>query len=355
MEAKHLSPQTDNPSVLFSSFTQGHLQLTNRVVLPPMCQWEAGDDGYPTAYHFAHYGSRAVGGVGMQILEATAVEARGRISPNDLGIWTDQQGETLAKLADCIKDLGSVPAMQLGHSGNKARPGTGRAVGPVGEAFSDRYEAPEELTAEGIDQVTEAFAEGARRASKAGFKALELHAAHGYLLHQFLSPIMNTRKDQFGGSTENRLRFPLEVIRRCRERISDSTTLMIRVSGSEYSERGYQMDEMIEMGQAFRDAGVEIIHVSSGGALPVAPPVYPGYQLELSRQLRQGTGLPTIAVGRLETPELAEFALREGYCDLVAVGRALMRDPNWAVGAALTLGDVPPVSDNLNKLFMPKT
>lgn len=338
--------------VLFTPWDGAGCRLRNRIVLPPMCQWSATPDGLATDYHLAHYATRATAGVALVILEATAVEPRGRISGRDLGIWSAEQEAGLSRIAAAITAAGSVPAIQLGHAGRKAWPGGGEPVAPSALPFSDRYGVPVALDARGIDQVIDAFVAGARRAVDCGFAAVELHTAHGYLLHQFLSPLANQRTDGFGGSPERRRRLPLQVTRAVRQVLPPGTLLLVRVSAVEYSDQGYTLEEMVETARELGRAGAHIIHVSSGGSVPAAPRQWPGYQLAYARAIRHGAELPVIAVGRLETPALAEFSLREGYCDLVAVGRGQLRDPHWPTRAALALEHEPPVPDNLRQLFI---
>lgn len=338
-------------SLLFSPYSWRGVSFKNRLVLPPMCQYQATEDGYPTTYHLLHYGGKAMGGVGTVILEATPVTPEGRISGNDIGIWEDGQVPGLAKLADAIACYGSVPGIQLGHAGRKAWPGVQRAVAPSALAFAPERLTPEALTTEEVEELIKSFVKAAERAVKAGFKMLELHGAHGYLIHQFFSPLSNKRTDRFGGNTENRMRFSLEIAEGIRKVIPETTLLTIRTSGTEYAACGYTSVEMTTWLKALKEAGVDMIHVSAGGGSMVAPPVWPGYQLSYARKAREDSRLPVIGVGLL-TPELAEFALQEGYCDFVAIGRGLLKNPNWAWDAAMTLEGVPLVPDNLRRFFI---
>ncbi len=341
------SPQ----SLLFTPFEVKGLVLRNRIVLPPMCQWQAHEDGIVRPYHIAHYGQVAIGGTGMIIVEATAVEKRARIRGEDLGLWSDDQVKGMSDLVSVMVEYGAVPAIQLGHAGRKAyRRGT-RAVAPSAIAFSERYKVPDEMTHKDIEDVRTSFVNAAVRAEKAGFRALELHAAHGYLLNQFLSPISNRRSDEFGGSMEARLRFPLSVVSAVRSAIKDETVLIIRVSAVEYSDEGYALDDMVSMCRAFKDAGVDIIHVSSGGSVSVTPPTWPGYQLGFARTIRHATGIPVIGVGLVTTADLAELALREGYCDLIAIGREMLRNPNFPLHAAVQFGDALPIKESLERVY----
>jgi NADPH2 dehydrogenase len=334
-------------ALLFAPLDVKGARIRNRIVVPPMCQWQAADDGVVRPYHLAHYGQFAIGGAGMIIVEATAVERRARIRGEDLGLWSDDHIKGMSELAGVMVEYGALPAIQLGHAGRKAYRGGTRAVAPSAVAFSESYEAPDEMTHGDIDTVRQSFVDAAVRAEKAGFRALELHGAHGYLLHQFLSPISNRRSDEFGGSAEGRLRFPLSVAGAVRRAIKQSTVLMIRVSAVEYSPDGYTLDDMIGMCRAFKQAGVDIVHVSSGGSVSVAPPSWPGYQLGFARAIRDAVEMPVIGVGLVNTPDLAEFALREGFCDLVAVGREMLRNPNFPLRAAAQLGAALPIREDL--------
>jgi len=332
-----------NNALLFSPKEIQGVSLRNRVVMPPMCQYAGDADGGVKAYHLAHYGARSLGGVGLVIVEATAVHPDGRISLADIGIWDDSHPAGLRQLALSISEHGAVPGIQLAHAGRKAGKGVHRRVAPTSLSFSPEMGLPEELSATEISTIVDAFADAAERAASAGFKVLEIHAAHGYLIHEFLSPIANQRNDHYGGSADNRQCFLLEVVAACRARIPAEIVLSVRLSGSEYSEFGYSLDELCGVGQNLHLAGIGLLHISSGGNLPTPPEVWPGYQLPLAQAVKRAVPLPVIGVGLLKSPEFAEFALREGYCDLVAVGRALLSDPHWAIKAATTLNATLPI------------
>ena len=334
---------------LFDTYELRGLKLKNRVVMPPMCQYVATVDGAPTDWHYVHYGARAIGGAGLIIVEATAVESRGRLSGNDLGIWNDGQIEGLKRLVQVCQRHGATVGIQLGHGGRKAWPGPERLVAPSAIPFLEGQSVPVELSAVELEAVVKAFVEGARRAVAAGFEAVELHGAHGYLIHQFLSPHSNHRADEHGGALENRLRFPLEVVRAVKAAIPEKTALFIRVSADEYAEDGYTTDEMVEMCRAFRRAGVDLIHVSTGGNVPKSPTVWPGYQVPYAERIRKEVGAPVIAVGKLDSPQLAESAIRQGQADLVAVGRGMLRDPHWMIHAALALGVEAPIPESYKR------
>ena len=342
-------------SLLFSPYKLRGTTFKNRIVLPPMCQWLSDAQGAVLPYHLAHYGQRAIAGTAMIIVEAPAVEERGRISGRDLGLWSDKHVEGMSRLAETIAEFGCVPGIQLGHAGRKAWIDGPRAVAPSAVQFSHEHQLPEAMSMHDIEQAAHAFRDAAVRASDAGFRLLEMHAAHGYLIHQFLSPISNKRTDEFGGSTENRLRFALMVAREIRSAVPPEVLLAARVSATEYHEEGYSMDEMTLMCRQLVEAGCDIIHVSSGGSVSTAPSQWPGYQLGYAAKIRSALlDVPVIGVGRLESAELAEFALREGFCDFVAVGREMLRNPNWPSHAALRLSAKVPVVEPLAKQFQPE-
>ena len=270
-------------SLLFSPIKLGTVQLRNRIVLPPMCQYAASEAGLPTAYHVAHYGARALGGLGLAILEATAVTPDGRISGNDLGLWSDKHAEALSSVAQVITENDCVPGIQLNHAGRKAWVGTHKRLAPSAIAFSQDYSIPEEMTLGEIRKTTTAFASAAKRAADAGFKVIELHAAHGYLIHEFLSPLSNTRTDAYGGSASNRARFLVEVVEQCNTILPNDCALIVRLSGSEYSPEGYDLNEITSLIKILYEHGVKSIHMSTGGNLSIRPDVWPGYRSEERR------------------------------------------------------------------------
>jgi NADPH2 dehydrogenase len=323
---------------LFDSFALKGLTLKNRIMMSPMCQYQANEDGTVTDWHFVHYGARAVGGVGLIMVEASGVEARGRISTRDVGIWSDEHIPGLSRIVEFCKSFGAKTAIQLAHAGTKAETPE-QNVAPSAFTHFERYQTPKELTKEEIAGIVDAFKQAAVRAVKAGFDTVEIHGAHGYLINQFLSPLTNKRSDEYGGALENRVRFPLEVIRAVRSVLPDDMPLLMRVSAVEYSEEGYSLEEMIEIVKLLKGAGVDMVDVSSGGSLPVSPPaVYPGYQLQYAEAIKKGAEIPTIAVGMLGHASLAEEAVRNGRADVIAVARELLRNPHFAKTAALELG-----------------
>jgi NADPH2 dehydrogenase len=336
-------------SILFSPTELGSIKLRNRIVLPPMCQYSADENGTANNYHFTHYGVRALSGAALCIVEATAVTADGRISGADLGLWSEQHIEPLSQLAQSIACFGSVPGIQLGHAGRKAWSGIESPVAPSAIPFSDQHRTPLALTADDVRGTTLDFAAAARRAVEAGFKVLELHAAHGYLIHEFLSPLSNRRTDAYGGSMENRHRFLLETADECLQVLSEDSVLIVRISATEYDEAGYSLEEMAALSRSLEAKGVAAIHVSTGGNVPLRPAVWPGYQLPYAKAIREAVGIPVIGVGLLGTPDLAEYALQQGACDMVAVGRAYLHDPHWAITAARAFCAELPIPEAMQK------
>jgi NADPH2 dehydrogenase len=323
---------------LFSGFQCRDLVLSNRVVMPPMCQYKATTEGFPTDWHLVHYGARAAGGAGLIVQEATAVEARGRLSENDLGIWHDDHVEPLRRLVEFCREQGAKVAIQLAHGGRKSWAGGEPIVGPTIVPFKEGDAVPVALDAAGIEQVIAAFQAGARRAVAVGYDAIELHGAHGYLINQFLSPYSNTRRDEWGGDLEGRLAFLRRITVAVREVMPAGMPLFLRVSAHEYVEGGLRPADLAEVTRRLQPLGLDLIDVSSGGAVPKAPERYPGYQVPFAQQIRQETGMPVMAVGRLENPFLAEACVRNGWADLVCVGRGMLVDAYWPAHAAQQLG-----------------
>lgn len=341
--------KTDPGALSFSPLCIKNLRLRNRLVLPPMCQYGASEDGLVTPYHVAHYGARALGGMGLVLLEATAIHPDGRISGNDLGLWSREQIPGLRNVTEVINYNGAVPGIQIAHAGRKAWRSVKRLVAPSAIAFSRDHAVPDALMTAEIAELVQDFTQTALNAWEAGFRVIEIHAAHGYLLHEFLSPLANTRTDEYGGSHENRLRLLREVVRSCRHTLPEEAVLTVRISGAEFSGHAqeYTPDDAVRIAAVIADEGLDAIHVSAGGVLPVRPNVWPGYQLGYAKQVKQAVAVPVIGVGVLGKPELVEFALRERYCDLVAVGRAALADPHWPIRAARTLGAELPVPEHM--------
>ena len=322
--------------MLFDSFSIGRLTLRNRIVMPPMCMYSAGQDGLATDWHFIHYTARAVGQVGLIIVEATGVEDRGRISANDLGLWNDEQTESMKKLVHAIHRQGSAAAIQLNHAGRKSEVAYLTPVSSSTEPFSDQYRIPYSLTQAEISQVAELFAGAARRAVTAGFDAIEIHAAHGYLLNQFLSPLVNKRQDQYGGTPGNRVRFLGEVLTAVRAVVPQDIPVWVRVSAEEYDQAGNHVEDVAEMLNMIKDKGLAAIHASSGGVTPAQVRAYPGYQIGFAAAVRERTGLPVIGGGLIAEPQQAEQVVKAGI-DLVFIGRELLRNPYWPLHAASAL------------------
>jgi 2,4-dienoyl-CoA reductase-like NADH-dependent reductase (Old Yellow Enzyme family) len=339
-------------SILFTPASFRDVTLRNRVVVAPMCEYSSAD-GFANDWHFVHLGSRAVGGAGLVITEATAVEARGRISPQDLGIYLDEHVEALARINAFMKGQGAATGIQLAHAGRKAstlRPWDGHGqilpkdggwttIAPSAIPFSDIYPIPEALTKEGIEEVLKAFRKAAERSLAAGFEVIELHAAHGYLLHQFLSTVSNKRTDGYGGSFTNRVRLTIETVNAIREVWPERLPLFVRISASDWVEGGWDLEQSIELAKLLHGLGVDLIDCSSGGNLSHAKiEVGPGYQVPFAAEIRKQTGIPTGAVGLITSPTQAESILRTGQADLIFLARELLRDPYWPRRAAHELG-----------------
>lgn len=338
---------------LFEPFKLREVTFGNRIVVSPMCQYSS-VDGLANEWHFVHLGSRAVGGPGLVLTEAASVLPEGRISPQELGIWKDDHIEPLVRIVRFIHEQGSVAGIQLAHAGRKAstyRPWEGqgsipeakggwrRIVAPSALAFADDYGVPEPLNEEGIHEVVHGFEEAARRASESGFRLLEIHAAHGYLLHQFLSPLSNQRKDRYGGSLDNRSRLLREVVKAVRNRWPERLPLFVRISATDWVEGEWDIDQSVELSRALHPLGVDLIDCSSGGSLPsVRIPSGPGYQTAFAECIRREAGMPTAAVGAITAPAQADHIIRSGQADLVVLARELLRDPYWPLRAARELG-----------------
>ncbi len=341
-------------SVLFSPYRVGGLELRNRIVIAPMCQYSA-EEGCATDWHVIHLGNLAFSGAGLLIIEATAVSPEGRISPYDLGLWSGETEEALGRVIGIVRRYSGMPiAIQLGHAGRKAStrvPWEGGQQIPPGEDLgwqtvapsavpflADEY-PPAALDAGGMTRIREAFADSARRAARLELDAIQIHAAHGYLLHQFLSPVSNAREDAYGGSLENRMRFPLEVFDAVRQATPADKPVSVRVSGTDWVEGGWNIDDTIAFAKALQSRGCSAIHVSSGGSTTKQRiPAGPGYQVPLARAVKAATNLPTIAVGLITSYDQAEAIVGTGDADLVAVARTILYDPRWPWHAAAHFG-----------------
>jgi 2,4-dienoyl-CoA reductase-like NADH-dependent reductase (Old Yellow Enzyme family) len=328
------------------------LTLANRLVVSPMCQYSS-VDGFSNDWHLVHLGSRAVGGAAAVFTEATAVTADGRISPHDLGVWTDAHVEGLARIARFVAAQGAIPGIQLAHAGRKAsttRPWEGsqgipqqlggwQVVGPTGAPFSAAYPTPRPLAAAELGAIVDAFRAAARRALDAGFAIVEIHAAHGYLLHEFLSPLVNARTDDYGGSFDNRARLCLEVASAVRGVWPDRLPVWVRISASDWTAGGWDIDQSVELASRLRDRGVDLIDCSSGGAIPdAAIPLAPGYQVPFAARIRCEAKIATGAVGLITEPAQADAIISSGEADVVLMARELLRDPYWLLHAAEVLG-----------------
>lgn len=347
-----VSDATEVAAHLFAPLHIRGIQIPNRVMVSPMCQYSC-ENGFANDWHLVHLGSRAVGGAGLVMAEASAVEARGRISPWDLGIWTDEHMEPVARIARFLKNRGSVPGIQLAHAGRKAStdvpwrgtrslaPSEGgwEPVAPSPIPLDIGHPVPIELTIPEIRLIVEAFAAAAQRAFNAGFEVIELHGAHGYLIHEFLSPLSNQRSDGYGGSFENRIRFALEVIQAVRGVWPERLPLFLRISATDWADGGWTLDDSVELARAVRKRGVDLIDCSSGGTVPhTSIPANPGYQVPFSERIRRETGILTGAVGLITEPFQADTIIRGGMADLLLLAREFLREPYWPIKAAQALG-----------------
>jgi len=341
-------------SALFQPLTMRATTMRNRLWASPMCQYSVEKkDGVPTEWHVVHLGSIARGGAGLVMAEATAVLPEGRISAWDTGIWNDEQRDAFARVVDFIHSQGAMAAMQLAHAGRKASverewEGTGtqpadaggwQSMAPSAVAF-EGYAPPRELTLEEIAEVVTAFGEAARRSLEAGFDVVEVHAAHGYLLHQFLSPLANERTDQYGGSLENRARLLMECVREVRSVVGEDVPVMVRFSATDWIEPdGWTLDDTVTVAGWVRDAGVDMIDVSSGGIAPgIAITTGPGYQVPFAQAIRERAGIPVVAVGQITEAQQAESLVASGTVDAAMAGRQFLRDPHFGLRAAHELG-----------------
>lgn len=340
-------------SVLFSPIKIRSIQFKNRIAVSPMCMYSS-EDGFANDWHLVHLGSRAVGGAGLVVCEATAVSPEGRITPNDLGIWKDEQVEGLKRITHFLEAHGAVPGIQLAHAGRKAShssPWTGGKVVPADEGgwqtvapsaipFKEGEPEPQALDKKGIEKVLTDFKGAAQRALEAGFKVVEIHAAHGYLIQEFLSPISNQRTDEYGGSFENRIRLLQQVVENVRAVWPEEYPLFVRISATDWTEGGWTADESVDLAIALKDMGVDLIDCSSGGNVAKADiPAEPGYQVPFAERIREETGMLTAAVGLIAEAKLAEAIVLGGKADLVFLGREILRNPYFPLKAAKVLGE----------------
>lgn len=339
-------------SKLFEKLRLRGVEFRNRLWVSPMCQYSS-VDGMPTDWHLVHLGSRAVGGAGLVIVEATAVSPEGRISPDDSGIWSDAHSEAFKRITGFIKGQGSVAGIQLAHAGRKASTyapwkGSGKigiadggwqVVAPSPIKFTDDFPEPREMTETDIEKVIADFVAAAKRAVDVGFEVIEIHAAHGYLFHEFLSPLSNMRTDIYGGSLENRMRLPIETARQVREAVPEQLPIFVRISATDWMENGWDLEQSVEFCRRLKNIGIDLIDVSSGGNVPDAKiPVGPGYQVEFAREIRKQARIMTGAVGMITDSHQAEDILQRGDADAILVAREFLRDPYFAISAAQELG-----------------
>jgi 2,4-dienoyl-CoA reductase-like NADH-dependent reductase (Old Yellow Enzyme family) len=346
------------PSMLLSPLRLREVTLRNRIAVSPMCEYSS-RDGFANDWHLVHLGSRAVGGAGLILTEAAAVTADGRISPHDLGIYDDAHVEMLARIFAFCEQQGAVAGMQLAHAGRKAstgRPWEGGGPVPLADggwtpvwapsavAFRDGWQVPRAMAKADIARVVAAFAAAASRVAAAGGKAIEIHAAHGYLLHEFLSPLSNRRDDDYGGSFDNRMRFLREVVAAVRQVWPERFPLLVRISATEWTEGGWTVEDSVALARDLAKRGVDLIDCSTGGNVAHATiPLGPGYQVPFAERVRRDAGIPTGAVGLINDPQQAEQILQSGRADLIVVARQFLRDPYWPLHAAQALGDTPSV------------
>ena len=337
---------------LFEPLRLRGVTFRSRIFVSPMCMYSA-EDGVPNDWHLVHLGSRAVGGAALVIAEATGVSPEGRISPGDTGLWNGAQVDAFRRITAFVSAHGSVPGLQLAHAGRKASThvpwkggralsaaeGAWTTLAPSAVPFDDGYSTPREMTLSDMDRVTAEFAAAARRAVEAGFEVVEVHAAHGYLLHEFLSPLSNRRTDSFGGPLENRMRFPLRVAGAAREAFPADRPVFVRISATDWADGGWDLAQSTVFAHRLRELGVDLVDCSSGGLVPYAKvAVGPGYQVPFAEAIRRDAGIPTAAVGMITEPAQAEEILATGKADAILMARAFLRDPYWPLHAAKALG-----------------
>ena len=338
-------------SHLFSPLKIRAIELKNRITVSPMCQYSS-KNGFPTDWHLVHLGSYAVGGAGLILTEATAVSPEGRISPDDAGIWNDEQANAYKRITAFIKSQNSIPGIQLAHAGRKASTyspwkGTGEVkienggwltLAPSPIPFADNFPLPKEMNENDIKLVINQFADAAKRSVDAGFEVIELHFAHGYLVHEFLSPLSNKRTDQYGGNLQNRCRFAIELAKSVRKIIPDGTPLFARISSTDWVEGGWDIDQSIQLAVWLKEVGVELIDCSSGGNISNAKiPIGPGYQIPFAEKIKNQANILTGGVGLITTAEQAEQIINSAQADIVLLAREMLRDPYWALHAAIKL------------------
>ena len=336
---------------LFSSLKIRNVELKNRIVVSPMCQYSS-NDGFPTDWHLVHLGSRAVGGAGLIFTEATAVSSEGRISPDDAGIWNDQQANAYKRITSFIKSQNAVPGIQLAHAGRKAStysPWKGKGeikienggwhtLAPSPIPFAENFPRPKEMSEEDIKLVIDQFINAVKRSISSGFEVIELHFAHGYLVHEFCSPISNQRKDKYGGTLENRCRFAIEISKSVRQVIPDGMPLFVRISSTDWIDGGWDINQSVQLAKWLKEVGVDLIDCSSGGNVKNAKiALAPGYQIPFSERIKKEVGILTGGVGLITTAEQAEEIISSGKADIILMARQMLREPYFALHAAKKL------------------
>lgn len=333
---------------LFEPFSLNHFTVKNRIMMSPMCQYSVWDeDGKPNDWHYVHYISRAIGGAGLIMMEMTDVDPNGRISVRDLGLWSDDQIPAFQRIMDQVHSYGAKIGVQIAHAGRKTESLELTPVAPSAIPFSDHYRTPQELTIDDIHRLVDQFGQAAKRAVKAGADVIEIHGAHGYLVHQFMSPLSNHRTDEY----QDPVRFGAEVVQSVKSNLLHGTPLIMRLSAAEHVEDGYSFAELEKMAEAYQKHGVDMFDVSSGGNAPVMANTFPGYQVPYARALREHLNIPVIAVGMLETPELAESVIQQQHADMIAIARGMLRNPYWANTAAEVLGGTIQVPTEYDRAF----
>ncbi|MGL5820674.1 MAG: NADPH dehydrogenase NamA [Sarcina sp.] len=326
---------------IFKSFEIKNLNFKNRIIMAPMCMYAAKEDGLVTDFHYIHYTTRAIGGVAAIIVEATGVTPNGRISDKDLGLWRDDQIEGHKNLVNGIKKYGAYAGIQLNHAGRKCSIQSERLVAPSAIQFDETYKTPDEMTIKDLEEVKVAFREAAKRALIADYEFIEIHAAHGYLLSEFLSPLSNQRTDSYGGSIENRSKFVIEIIREIKKVWPEDRVLAIRVSAKDYVENGNTKVEMAKMVEMFKNEGVDLVDVSTGAVVHAKINAYTGYQIPEAEYIKNNVNIPTIGGGLITTIEQATEIIENDRADFVFLGRVLLRDPYWVINQAVKIGYEP--------------
>jgi NADPH2 dehydrogenase len=317
----------------FKNYTIKNLNLKNKIVMPPMCMYSSDDTGMAKDFHYTHYVNRAIGSVGLIIVESTGVIENGRTTDSDLGIWDDKHIDGLKRIVDGVKEYGSKIAIQLNHGGRKYTGTASQAVAPSAIKFDEKSTLPKELTKDDINEIILSFKEAAKRADKSGFDAIEIHGAHGYLIHQFLSPLSNLRQDEYGGNIKNRTRFLKEILNAVTEVWPKEKAILLRVSAYDYKDGGMTLNDMVEIVNEIKEY-IDIVHVSTGGLIPVEINAYPGYQVNFASTIKEKCNIPTIAVGLITDVNMAEEIISNDRADLVAVGRELLRNPYFILNEA---------------------